>query len=274
MINYLTANYPNPFYGLAPSYTKTTTRGQLLYPYPEFGQITETASIGRSNYNALQVELSKRFTHNYSINVAYTFSRLMDAISYLNNTDPLPWYGISSYDRPERIAVTNLLTLPVGRGQLIGSNMSRWADYAVGGWQLNTLFTYQSGDALTWGNVLYTGNLSNIRLSANKRGISHWFNTSGFVTASSQQLADNIRKFPLRLSNVRGDGQDLWNFSLLKDIPIHKSLKVQLRGEAYNAFNHANMSDPSVNPTSSSFGVVTSQDGYARTINLALRVLF
>ncbi len=274
VINYLSANYPNPFYGLASSYTKTTTRAQLLQPYPQFGQITETADIGRSNYHALQLELNKRFSHNYSVDIAYTFSRLMDAISYLNNTDPLPWYGISTYDRPERIAVSNLLTLPVGRGEPIGSSLPKWADYAVGGWQLNTLVTYQSGDALTWGNVLYTGKLSDIRLSASNRSISHWFNTSGFVTASSQQLADNIRTFPLRLSNVRGDGQYLWNFSLLKDLPIHNLMRLQLRGEAYNAFNHPNMSDPSVVPTSSAFGKVTSQDGYARTINLALRFLF
>jgi hypothetical protein len=198
----------------------------------------------------------------------------MDAISYLNNTDPLPWYGISQYDRPQRISISSLWTLPFGRGQRIGSDMPKLADYVVGGWQLNTVFTFQSGDALTWGNVLHTGNLSDIRLSADKRSISHWFNTSGFVTASSQQLADNIRTFPIRLSNVRGDAQNLWNFSVLKNIPIHNDITLQLRGEAYNAFNHPNMADPSVTPTSSSFGVVTSQDGYARTINLAIRMLF
>jgi hypothetical protein len=127
---------------------------------------------------------------------------------------------------------------------------------------------------LAWGNVLFTGSESNIPLSSGKRSIHEWFNTSGFVTASSQQLADNLRTFPLRLSNVRGDGQYLWNFAAIKAIPIHDSLQVQFRGEAYNAFNHPNMSDPNVTPTSSAFGTVTSMDGYGREIQLALRVLF
>jgi hypothetical protein len=73
---------------------------------------------------------------------------------------------------------------------------------------------------------------------------------------------------------VRGDGQYLWNFSAIKAVPIHDSLQVQLRAEAYNAFNHPNMADPSVTPTSSAFGRVTSMDGYGREIQLALRVLF
>ena len=274
VINYLGATVQNPFYGLAPSYTQTTSVAQLLTPYPEFGQITETQDSGRSNYNSVQIQLQKRFTHGYSVGVVYAFSRLMDSINYLNNTDPIPWYGVSAYDRPTVLSISNLLTLPVGRGKLIGSNMPKWADYAVGGWQLNTIVTYQSGDALSWGNVLYTGNLSDIRLSAGQRNLKQWFNTSGFVTASGQQLADNIRTFPLRLSNVRGDGQNLWNVAVLKDFPIRETLKLQLRGEFYNALNHVNLTDPDTSPTDGSFGMVSGQNGNPRTVTVALRLLF
>lgn len=273
-INFLNQTFSNPFFGLASSYTETATRAQLLTPYPEFDAISVTTDGGRSNYNALQLSLSKRFSHGYSLNVAYTFSRLMDATSYLNPTDPLPWYGVSTYDRPEQIRITNLVDLPFGRGQAIGGGMPRWANFVAGGWHLNTIVSFQSGAPLTWGNVIYTGNLSDIRLSAGDRSISHWFNTSGFNTNSSQQLADNIRTFPLRLSNVRSDAQYLWSFSLAKDFPVHNDIRLQLRGEAYNALNHPNMNAPSVSPTSSTFGVVSSQDGFSRTINIAMRLLF
>jgi hypothetical protein len=198
----------------------------------------------------------------------------MDAINYLNNTDPLPWYGVSAYDRPNIISISNLFTVPVGQGKLIGSNMPTWANLVVGGWQLNTIVTYQSGDALTWGDVLFTGNLSTVRLSASKRNLNHWFNTAGFNTNSADQLADNIRTFPLRLANVRGDGQDLWNVALLKDFPIYKTLRLQLRGEAYNALNHVNFTDPNVTPTSGAFGTVSGQNGSPRTMQIALRLLF
>jgi len=274
VINALGTVYPNPFNGLAPSYTQTTTVAQLVTPYPEFGQITETTDIGRSNYNSLQVQLQKRFTHGYSIGIAYTFSRLMDAINYLNNTDPLPWYGVSAYDRPNVISVSNLFTVPVGRGKMIGSTMPKAIDYVAGGWQVNTIVSYQSGDALTWGDVLFNGNPSKVRLSASQRNLNHWFNTAGFNTSSADQLADNIRTFPLRLSNVRGDGQDLWNVAVLKDIPIHENLKLELRGEAYNALNHVNLTDPNTSPTSGSFGEVSGQNGNSRTVQVALRLLF
>lgn len=274
VIDNLGTVYPNPFYGLAPSYTQTTNVAQLVTPYPEFGAITETTDIGRSNYNSLQVQLEKRFTHGYSFGISYTFSRLMDAINYLNNTDPLPWYGVSAYDRPNIISISNLFTVPVGRGKMLGSTMPKLIDYVAGGWQLNTIVTYQSGDALTWGDVLFNGNLSNVRLSASQRNLNHWFNTAGFDTNSADQLADNIRTFPLRLSNVRGDGQDLWNVALLKDFPIHDNLRLQLRGEAYNALNHVNLNDPNTSPTSGAFGVVSGQNGNSRTVQVALRLLF
>lgn len=152
--------------------------------------------------------------------------------------------------------------------------MPRWADYAIGGWQVNTIVTYQSGDALTWGDVLFTGNLSTVRVSASHRNLNHWFNTAGFDANSSDQLADNIRTFPLRLSNVRGDGQDLWNVAVLKDFPIYDRLRLQLRGEAYNALNHVNLDDPNTSPTSGAFGQVSGQDGNPRTAQVALRLLF
>jgi hypothetical protein len=245
-----------------------------LTPYPEFGSITQAVDTGRSNYHALQLEVKKQFSAGYSVGLSYTYSRLMDQVSYLNPTDPLPWYGVSTYDRPQRIALNSLFDLPIGRGKLVGSNMSKWADYIAGGWKWNAIFTFQSGDPLTWGNVLYQGDTGRIRLSADNRTLDHWFNTSGFVTASTQQLADNIRTFPLRLSNVRGDAQNLWEFAAIKAIPIHERLNIQLRGEAYNALNHPSMSDPNVNPTSSAFGQVSSQNGYARQIDLAVRILF
>lgn len=273
-INYLGASYANPFYGLNSAYTKTTTRAQLLQPYPQFGSINETVDVGSSSYHALQVELKKRLSYGFNVSVSYTYSKLLDALTYLNSTDPQPWYGVSTYDRPQRIAFSSVWDLPFGRGQLIGHNIPRVADYVVGGWHLNSIVTYQSGDALTFGNVFFNGDVRNIPLSSGQRNINHWFNTSGFVTASSAQPLYNLRTFPLRLGSVRGDSQYLWNLGGVKSFPIHGRLVFQLRAEAYNALNRANMGDPSMTVTSSAFGKVTAQNGYGRQIQVAGRLFF
>ena len=199
----------------------------------------------------------------------------MDGLTFLNSTDPTPWYGISTYDRPQRIAVSALWDVPFGRGRTFGSSIPRWLDAAAGGWELNNVITYQSGAPLTWGNVLFQGNIANIPLASDQRNVDRWFNTSaGFVTASSQQLASNIRTFPLRLASVRGDSQNLWQLSLIKNFPITERLRLQLRGESYNTLNHPNLSDPNVTVTSGAFGKVTSMDGYARQIQVAVRIIF
>ena len=272
-INYLSQQFPDPFYGLISSYGKTISRSQLLRPFPEFTDVQETDSNGYSHYNALQVQLSKRFSHGFMLNVAYSFSKMMDGTSYLNAADATPWYGISAYDRPQVLAISDVWQLPFGRGRQVGSVMPKWADYLVGGWELNTTITAQSGDALTFGNVLFNGDIKDIPLGSG-RSIYNWFNTSGFVTSSALQLANNLRTFPLRLASVRGPGGDVWNIGVDKYFNLTDRVRLQLRGEGYNALNHVNFKDPVLTPTSSQFGEITGQNGYAREISVAARIVF
>lgn len=111
-INYLGQSFPNPFYGLASVYGTTITRANLLRPYPEFSSVQETDPAGFSFYNALQATAQKRFSHGYTLNLAYTWSKGMDAMTFLNSVDPRPWYGIRSFDRAQRIVVSGVWELP------------------------------------------------------------------------------------------------------------------------------------------------------------------
>ena len=272
-INYLSQQFSDPFYGLVSPYGKTISRGQLLTPFPEFANVLETDSNGYSHYNALQLQLSKRFSHGLMLNVSYSYSKLMDATGYLNAGDPMPWYGISTADRPQLLAISEVWQLPVGRGHAIGKTLPKWADYAIGGWELNTTITAQSGDALSFGDVLFNGNIKNIPMGSG-RSIYNWINTSGFATSASLQLADNLRTFPLRLSGVRGPGEDIWNIGIDKYFTLTEKVKLQLRGEGYNALNHANFRDPVLAPTNGQFGQITGQNGYAREVQVAARIVF
>jgi hypothetical protein len=164
-IDFLSQKFPNPFFGINNVYPKTISRADLLRPYPEFGSITETESIGYSLYNALQLRAEKRFSHGYTLNVAYTYSRAMDALTFLNPSDTKPWYGLSDNDRPHRLVVSSLYELPFGRGRRFGANVPRAFDAVMGGWQLNGVFAMQSGPAIAFGDVILRGSASDVALS-------------------------------------------------------------------------------------------------------------
>jgi hypothetical protein len=262
-INTLTATVPNPFYGLSPVYPKSIAVSDLLRPYPEFGDITETQPAGYSWYHALQIRTEKRLSHGLMTAFSYTYSKFMDATGFLNAGDALPNRSISSYDRPHRMNFAVIYELPFGRNKFIG------------GWQLNSIFTYQSGDALGFGDAIFIGNIKNIPLSSSQRSVSQWFNTAaGFVTASAQQRANDLRTFPKAFGGVRGDGQTMWDLSLFKSFPIRDRIKVEFRAEGYDILNHPNFSDPNTTVTNANFGVVTGQAGLSREFQGALRVVF
>jgi hypothetical protein len=217
----------------------------------------------------------KRFSLGYTLNVAYTFSKSLDATSFLNPSDPTPWYGISTADRPHRLVISGIWELPFGRGKAFASHVPKLVDYAIGGWQLGTVISRQSGDALTWGNIIFTGDGKDIVLPKDQRSVDRWFNpNAGFNRIASQQLASNLRTFPLRFGNIRGDGQALWNFSAIKYFPITETVRFELRADCFNALNHPNLNDPNVTATSSTFGAVTAQDGFAREFQVAARIRF
>ena len=274
-INALSAMVPNPFYGLSTVYPKTIAVSDLLRPYPEFGDISEIQPIGYSWYHALQVRIEKRFSHGYLAGASYTFSKNMEATGFLNPGDASVNRSISSLDRPHRLNLQSIVELPFGRGRALVSHLPKGLDYLAGGWQINTIFTYQSGAPLSFGNIIFNGLLHNIPLPSDKRSANQWFNTAaGFVTAPSQQLASNIRTFPRYLAGVRGDGQTDWNLSLVKRFKIRERMNMELRFEGYDVLNHPNFSDPNTTVTSSAFGTVTSQAGLSREFQGALKLIF
>jgi TonB dependent receptor len=274
-INYLTQTFPNPFYGINSVYPATITRADLLRPYPEFGDIYMNENNGYSWYHALQVRAEKRFSDDYTMNVDYTWSKFMEATSFLNAGDTSLYRSISQYDRPQRIAVTGIWNIPFGRGRRFGSNLPKAADWAIGQWQLNAFIAQQSGPPLAFGDVIFTGtSASQINLPSDQRSVSEWFNTSLFVRSSAAQLAEDVRTFPKYFSNVRAPNQSSWDFSVFKFFPITERVKLQFRAECYDAFNHPNFDAPNMTVTSTSFGVITSQGSPSRQFQGALKLTF
>lgn len=275
-INFLSASFPNPFDGTDPIFGRNTSRGSLLRPYPHFGGITILDPVGYSWYHSLQLRAEKRLSQGYTVQLAYTWSKAMEATEFLNVTDPVPYESIGSLDRTHRLVVSWIWELPFGRGRRFGAGMPKALNFVAGGWQLNGVVQRQSGPPLGFGDVftLFTGNPDDIVLPKTQRNVDRWFNTdAGFNKNSAQQLASNIRTSPLRFSGIRGDGQARWDFSAIKNFGIREDVKMQFRAECLNAWNHPNLFTPNVNPTSSTFGMITGQD-VPRIWQMALKLVF
>ena len=279
VINMVTANVTNPFYGMAAFAAsgltgQTVARSQLLRPYPEFTSIVAPDAVGFGWYHSLQVRLSKRLTRGTTFNVNYTFSKMMEAMSFLNDTDPTPEHVISAQDRPHRFVATVVYELPVGRGRAIGTGMNRLLDRAIGGWQVQGIYQGQSGPPLSFGNVLYRGDIHDIVLPPDQRTPEHWFNTAGFEKVSGNQLAQNIRGFPSRLSGARAMGDNYWDLSAAKNFRLSERARLQLRTNWEGAMNHPLFSAPNTAPTNSLFGTVNSTRGEARRVYAGLKLYF
>jgi len=117
---------------------------------------------------------------------------------------------------------------------------------------------------------------ANLNLPRGTRNGSKWFDTSVFSLPAAGYIGSASRYV------FRGPGPNQWDLSAFKEIAIHEKVKVELRGEFYNAFNHTQWSginaSPQFNPstgaqTNALFGQATSDRG-PRVIQIALRTTF
>ncbi len=274
-IDFLSQTFPNPFRGLNPTYGANISRGNLLRPYPEFGSISAVEPIGYSWYHSLQVQAEKRLSQGYTFQLGYTFSKVMEAVAFLNATDPVPYRSIAALDRPHRLTMSGVWEIPVGRGRRFGPQLWAPVNFFVGGWQLAGTVIRQAGGALGFGEAIFNGGIKNIALPKSQRSADRWFNVdAGFNRSSAEQRSSALRTFPLRFGGVRGNGQASWDFSILKDFPIRERFKMQFRAQVFNAWNHTNLGSPNTSPTNSSFGMVTGTEGEARNWQFALKLSF
>ena len=273
-IDFLSQQSPNPFAGINKVYGTNISRANLLKPYPQFAGIRQTNSDGYSWYHGLQTRVERRLKGGYTFQGAYTWSKAMDATQYMNEGDPAPARAISQFDRTHVFVLSAIWELPFGRGRTYGANMSRSLNLIAGGWQLNTICHWQSGNPLTFGNVILRGSLKDVPLSGDQRSVDRWFNVELFERAPARQLLNNIRNFPLRFSNIRGDAQTKMDISLIKLFHVTERVRIQFRAEAFNAMNHVNFNPPNMAVTGTAFGTVTGQGSLSRQFQGVLKVIF
>jgi hypothetical protein len=282
----------NPFYGIVTTGTLAQPQiqyGQLLRPYPLWQNVaSDGIAIGNSEYEALQVSLTKRYANGISLIAGYTWSKLMSDISDGTWSSPgsiRSYYCVrcehsyGAYDVPNRFTLSAVGELPFGKGKMFGSGWNRFVDTILGGWQANGILTLASGVPLVFGtaaNTSYTFGggqhpdiIGNPVLSSGQ-GIYQWFNTAAFAQPANFSSGNLARTFAM----VRADKAKNLDFSLFKNFSLTERFKLQFRAEAFNLTNTPVFGSPGTTINGVNFGVVTGQSNVPRNLQLALKLLF
>jgi hypothetical protein len=302
--SFMSATFPNPFVGLLPGSTingATIQRQQLLRPYPHFGTFAIEANAGSDRYHAGTVQLQKRFSNGNSVTVQYTRSSLRDELNYLNPQSEELEQRVSPNDRPNRLSLGTVLRLPFGHDQKWGGEWGALTDAVLGGWQLSTTYSYQSGAPLVWGNVYYDASCDPFALKSNigdsvqggTAGIDvpawdtscFYFHDApvqinGVVDPARQradqriQLGNNVRYFPSTLPDVRTDNLHLLDLGLSKNFALPRNMRLQVRLEWINALNYTVLWNPNLDPRNANFGFINQDRNNPRDLQLGLRFTF
>ena len=278
-------NEPNSNYG-----QPTLPLGTLLTAYPQFngdfeGLALESAS---SWYNAIQVRFQKRTTHHISFEGSYTISKETDNSSAGRNN----WVGalglglpqqldrlsaehsIGANDTPQRLAAAVIVDLPIGRKQWIGGNMNRAVDAVVGGWSIATMITEQSGQPMALN--LTTARLANgtqrpevlcpqFKTGASMHSVAlQWQNVGSITTPTYLNSAcfgdpgdQNPGNAPRYFSGLRVDGIHNFDVNLYKSFTVKEDMRLELRAEMFNFFNHPRFGQPDSSVGDPLFGTIT-----------------
>jgi hypothetical protein len=283
---------PNPFLGLITvgGFTSSTlSTGQLLLPYPQFGNIAvNQSSQGQSNYNSLQNKVEKRFSNGLSLTASFTWSKNITnagvpynyGASVQNQYNLAAERGLSPIDVAHRTVFGYTYELPFGKGKALAHSLNGFLNILVAGWQINGITTFQSGLPLLINNAptntigfnagqRISNNGHSALLPSDQRTQNRWFDTSVFYLPASYTFGNTGRYSP----DLRNPNTNTWNTSFFKNTTFRERYRLQFRAEFFNLMNHPIWAAPGTTINTSTFGVVAQKNGN-RTGQLGLKLLF
>lgn len=265
------------------------------FPYVD-ASIAEITSEGFSNYNALQTSLTHRLSHGLSALVNYTYSKALGDGSttmgaqsndgYRYSRDLADEYGPLDFDIRNRFAGSFIYQLPFGQGRRFGGSSSSSIDRIIGHWTVTGIVTLSSGNWFTVtdgnGNFANSDGQQRPNFVAGQKATGKpcvagtFFNTCAFTDPPLGSFGD------VSLNSLEGPGYKDVDFALQKIVPIHGAMQLELRGEAFNAFNHPNQLFAAPGPQNGnnstvlgapSFGYVTAAQA-PREIQIAAKFYY
>jgi len=225
---------------------------------------------GDNHYNSFQTKFTKRFSNSYSVLAHYTLQRSSNYDRDYFFIDRGVNFGPSDFDRTHVFVLSQVAELPFGRNKRFLGNISRGADYVLGGWQFNSNTTIESGLPFNVGfdnsNISDTGpNRPDIVGDARTGdgGKNRWFDPTVFAKPAVGTFG-NLERNALR-------GPKYWrtDASLFKKFRFTETKELEFRIETVNLFNHVNLDQPDTfigNPASpNAHAGVISNSAYGGT---------
>ena len=249
-------------------------------------------SIGNAIYHALQVKAERRVGSGLTFLTAYTWSKSISGPNDIGGQvgggnfigAPQDIFNlradrsVSGFDLPHRFVQTVLYDVPFFRGT---QGVKR---ALLGGWQVSTIVTFQSGfPAPVTNNVDTTGTGissrpdsvagQNANLPSGQRTWQRWFNTAAFAEAPFGCFGTSPRTDAIRLPGIANA-----DFSANKTFRLAEGRLLEFRTEIFNLTNHFNP-DPSTldrNIRSATFGSIGGgvQGVTTRVIQLGAKLMF
>ena len=243
---------------------------------------------GNSQYHSLQTKIERRFQAGFGLLASYTFSRTLDDGGCMANqhrqtcgSSPNPFqfldWSLADQHQKHRFVTSVLWGLPFGRGQRWGSGWGSVHNSLLGGWQVTTIVSANSGYPMSPG---VSGNPPNATgrarphlvgdVNAGGATIDRWFNTDAFERQALYTYGSAGRNIVISpgLANI--------DFALLKDFAItaiREEDRVQFRVEAFNFFNTPPLGRPGETLGNTNFGVIGSA-GRPRHVQFGLKFIF
>jgi len=257
--------------------------------FPDLAAINEVQSVANGHFNGLLASVKATNFHGFTTKLSYTLGHSMDDLSYARHIIPQDSYclrcdyGNSDFDIRNSFSMflTYALPQPVKYRALLG------------GWQLNTLFSFFTGTPFTVtsgddssGTAEYAdraelvGNpFSGVPASNRATSTYYWFNPAAFADPTQGTYGNEKR------NQFYGPPTHQIDFSVFKNFGITEHATVQFRAEIFNLFNFVNYSGPANCVCGSNLGQVGSTydvafgapgigPGAPRNVQLALKVIF
>lgn len=307
----LTGTVTNPYAGKVPGTLGAAkiTLKQSLLPFPYYNAITVTnPRDGNAHGDSMILTVQRHANSGLTLLGSYTFSKLLDDsvqdpldgyigistaqgnVSYQDVFNRRAEYALDPADIKHRAVMSALYDLPFGKGKRF-MNSGGLLNRVVGGWQANTVVTFQSGlplaisgannNAATRPDFVPGFTAADVNNSPTRNDIrnGYWFNRDVFRNPNDYTYGNVPRVLP----NSRGPRYTNVDISVFKTTAITEGVKLQLRLEGFNAFNHPHYGQPNTsfvpaagnNGTinSATFGRITSSYG-ERNVQLAAKILF
>jgi len=274
--------------------------------YPDFGETALGGPGANSNYNSLQIQLTKRMSQGLTFIAGYTWAKELDnnegeegayadngAAEGQDDNHPGEEYAPGVDNVSQRFTWGGVYDLPFGPGKRFGAGTGRLLNTLIGGWEVSPNLEWQTGfywtplSGFDYANVTDANGaerpdrVCNGNLPGGQRTVARWFDTSCFTDANLQaDYNAGIYRFG-NASRTSVLGPVIFNLDLgmYKDFQLSERFKLQFRGEFFNALNNADFGNAvtgnplSMNVTAGNYGQVVSA-GIGRQIQFALKLTY